>query len=158
MIKNKYFLLLATTFVCAIVLCSCRSADSGYSRQDHKHTDNGMVGTSDGYGYNTTDKRGREYNAGITGGAVTGGDTVGNSVKSIMGHNAVGEKDGMTGTANGALGKGIKNTAKATRDVADGIGEGAKDVGRGIMNGAGTVMNGIDSRNAGGSTTPNYTK
>ncbi len=153
MTKSKYFILLAALFATALLLCSCRSSGSNYSRSDHKHTDDGRIGTSDGYGYNNG-----KFNAGVTDGTVTGGDTVGNSVKTRKNSKAVGEKDGMTGTKDGAVGRAVKGTADMTRDVADGIGDGIKDVGRGIKNGAGAVMNGIDSRNAGGAGNPNYTR
>lgn len=108
---NRKLLVPVSAGLVVLSLCSC-SANMGRSpeRRDYYNSGyNGVTrngsnmsnrGTGNGYGYDTG-----SYNFGT--GAVTGGDTVGNSVDSMLGRNAVGGNNGLSGTST----RGTRNTA-----------------------------------------------
>lgn len=107
---NKKLLVPVSAGLVVLSLCSC-SANMGTSpeRRDYNNSGyNGVTrngantthrGTGNGYGYDTG-----SYNFGM--GAVTGGDTVGNSVDSMLGRNAVGGNNGLSGTST----RGTRNS------------------------------------------------
>ncbi len=129
-IKKKLLVPVSAGLV-VLSLCSCsanmgRSPESrdyhnsGYNGVTRSGSNNSQRGTSNGYGYDTG-----SYNFGT--GAVTGGDTVGNSVDSMMGRNAVGG-NGMSGTST----TGTRNTGAASNAGQVNSNNGSADGGMGI--------------------------
>lgn len=167
---NKLTLLFLTLSVMTIVFCSCGTAgnmsdrDTKGARANTSYYPESRTGTAynsgNAYGNGTsvTGEAG-SYNKSLPSGTVNGGDTVGNSVNSILGSGAVGEADGMTGTST----MGTNNTASSkTTYRTDGVNtnNGSADGGKSTSgyNSNVSSVNGINSRNAGGSGNPNYTK
>ncbi len=152
-------LTLLTVSVMTIILCSCSRQTADSMGQDMRNAGNGVMDMFDG----ETSTNGQNYSEySRRSGVVTGGDTVGNAVSGVTGSRSVGESNGMTGTST----RGTNNpAAKKHRTGNNGqvnTNNGSADGGHGdIYSDANTSANnlgGINARNAGGSSNPNYTK
>jgi len=152
-------LALLTVSVMTIILCSCSRQTADSMGRDIKNAKRGVMDMFDG----ETSSNGQNYSEySRRDNVVTGGDTVGNAVSGIMGSRSVGEQGGMSGTST----RGSSNpAAKRHRTGNNGqvnTNNGSADGGHGdIYSDANTSANnlgGINARNAGGSSNPNYTK
>ena len=161
---NKLTLLFLALSIMTIVFCSCGTAgnmsDRGADTSYYPESRTGTAYNSNAYrsGTSGTGEAG-SYNKSLPNGTVNGGDTVGNSVNSILGSGAVGEADGMTGTSTMGTNNGT-NSNMTYRTGGVNTNNGSADGGKSTSgyNSNVSSVNGINSRNAGGSGNPNYTK
>ncbi len=141
---SKSIFLLLTLSIMTIIFCSCSAFD------DMTYTDSYRPESATG----TNRGEAGSYDRTIPDGTVTGGDTVGNSINRMLGGNAVGEENGMSGTST----RGTRNNVKGSKNTGRvNTNRGNSDGGKKTSDSA-TSINGINSRNAGGSGNPNYTK
>ena len=159
--KSKITVLaVITSAVLTLFFCSCSKQTANSAKRDMRNMKNGVIDMFDG----ETSTNGQNYSEySRRNGVVTGGDTVGNAVSGIMGTRSVGEKDGMTGTStHGSRNPAAKKYRTGTNNGQVNTNNGSADGGHGDMysdmNTTRNTTTGINARNAGGSSNPNYTK